>query len=126
MAEVTTSDRESELRPFFQKQDNNQCGNIMNNLLTYPFWRSDKDKKEKEMVFFVFSSFDAVTTAIETDTAPADNACASAKDVFEEKATDGTAQGQQALQCPRRCGRRRWLLLINITQQTSITVIDKQ
>ena len=92
---------------------------------TYPVRCSSKDEEEKDIPSFSSSSFDAVTTTTVTDTAPAVNAKAQAKDSFVEEAAWDSG-GRLALQRSHHGGRRRWflLLVINITQQISITAID--
>ena len=56
---------------------------------TYPVRRLGKDEEEKEMPSFSSSSFNATTTTIAKDMAPADAAEARAKDGFKEEAADG-------------------------------------
>ena len=75
----------------------------MNNLLTYPARRLGKDEEEKEMASFYFSSFDAVTTATEMETAPMENLGAPAKDDSGEEVADRTAGSTSSLTTlPRR------------------------
>ena len=79
------------------------------------------------MSFFFSSSFDAATTATAINVASADVIEAPSKDGSDEEVADGTAEADGALARPRHSGWRRWLVLviINITQQTSVKATDK-
>ena len=71
------------------------------------------------MSSFSSSSFDDLTTTTATNTAPAENTEAQAKDVSQEEAADGTA-GVDGLFETLTAAWRRWILLINITQYATI------
>ena len=86
-----------------------------------------KDEEEKEMSFFFSSSFDAANTATATDVAPADAAKAPVKDGSEEEAVDGTAWANRFFETQRTEDLEKMdlLLIIKITLQMSITVMNK-
>ena len=79
------------------------------------------------MASFSLSFFDALVTTTPTDAAPANDIEVPAKDDSQEEVADGTAEADGALARPRHSGWRRWLVLviINITQQTSIRATDQ-
>ena len=79
------------------------------------------------MSSFSSSSFDAVIILTATDAVPADDVEAPTKDGSEEEAADGTARADGLLTPSPRRTEKRWsfLLIINITQQTTNRATDK-
>ena len=79
-----------------------------------------KNEEEKEMPSFSSSSFDAATTTTAKDVAPAD-------DGFKKEATDGIPGANGLFNAPQTEEMEyvALLLFIEITQQISITSIDK-
>ena len=79
------------------------------------------------MLNFSSSSFDAVTITTATDAASEDNDEAPTKDSFNEEASDGTAGADglsNALAMTDGGGGSSSLIIINITQQISITAVE--